>query len=242
MSDPPGLWFPHDEGMPRLLALFLLLAATLAAAPLNNAVADFSTASNPNGNWSYGTRIPDFLDFAIKDPSDPSLDYWMGNGGLPRVSLNTTASSILADNILHPTDYLNLIPNANFHAVLRWTAPAAGDYTFSGAFRLHDNTSHGMAALISENDSTLLLEHIFSSYLEEQSFQFTRTLAAGGFVDFVATSHNGQPQVEDFYIWEALGVQLDVSSAAEVPEPASCTLIAAGLATLALRRRTRART
>lgn len=186
--------------MTRFIALLLFITATVAAAPLDDAVAGFSTVSNPNGNWSYGTRLPAFYEFAIKDPADPSFDYWMGNGGLPRISLNKTVAAIQTDNILHPIDYLNLTPNSDYLAVLRWTAPAAGEYTFSGAFRLHDNLSHGMSASIVENDSTPLFDHVFAAYLEEQPFQFTRTFAAGTFVDFVAGSHNGLPMVEDFYV------------------------------------------
>lgn len=224
--------------MTHLPVLLLLLAATLSAAPFNSAVQDFATASNPNGNWSYGTRLPSFNAFAIHDPADPAFDYWTGNGGLPRVSRNVSGADIQSGNILHPTSYLNLIPNSGYVAVLRWTAPAAGVYTFTGAFRLHDSLNHGMLGLIGENDATLLFEHSFSSNLEERSFQLTRSLAAGGFIDFTASSFNGQPFVDDRYAWEALGVRVDVSEGpAEVPEPASCALISAGLATLVLKRR-----
>lgn len=226
--------------MTRPLILLLLLAAGLAAAPLDDAVSGFSTASNPNGNWSYGTRLPAYYAFSIKDAADPDFDSWTGNGGLPMVSLNITAAPIQIENVLHPVDYLNLIPNSDYLAVLRWTAPAAGDYTFSGSFRLHDSLSHGMSGSVSENDSTLLIDHVFTSYLEELPFQFTRSLAAGGFIDFIASSYNGQPTVEDHYAWEALGVRVDVSTASEVPEPGSCILAAAGLTLLVLRRRVQA--
>ncbi len=223
--------------MTQMLALLLLRAATLAAAPLDDAVAGFSTTSNPNGNWSYGTRLPAFYEFAIKDPADTSFDYWMGNGGLPRVSLNTTAVAIQVDNILHPIDYVNLTPNSDYLAVLRWTAPADGDYTFSGAFRLHDNLSHGMAASIVQNDSTMLFDHVLSSYLEQQTFQFSRTLAVGAFIDFIAGSYNGQPMVEDFYVWESLGVRVEVSSLSEVPEPGTWALVLVGSALIFVSRR-----
>jgi hypothetical protein len=100
--------------------ILLALAPSVPAATFYNAVTDFSTASNPNGVWAYGTNSGTggaFQLFTNSSSSSP-LAYWSrDNSALyyPNVQKNVTGSTFTNGfGLSVPTDVLYLSPGLEF--------------------------------------------------------------------------------------------------------------------------------
>lgn len=141
-----------------LIALGVFSAATTASAQTWDANADFSLASNPNGQWTYqyynGTTVTNqpFADSAFNGVA--GFDAWApGDNQLPMVGKNNTvathfgwAPGVLA---MHPQV-------SNFQSVVTWTAPSAGQYSFASTFTwVGTGASNGVLTSVSQNLSVL---------------------------------------------------------------------------------------
>ena len=119
----------------------LLLGPCASAAVVYDAAGDFSPTSNPNGVWSLGFQYPTLgAGFTLESSSGSvaGLDYWASNPGpiLPGAFHNPTGSTIYYGGsavieagqlVLHPGQL-------GEYSVARFTAPAAGSYSFSADF------------------------------------------------------------------------------------------------------------
>jgi hypothetical protein len=161
-----------------------------------NVVDDFSIAANPSGPWSFGytpslggafnlhlTAQPNFVPGADRWAT-PAIDPWLV------VTKNKTISSITGSpaTFYYPPDMLHMHPawDGTFD-VVRWTAPAAGTYTFFGKFAgldwvtsVADTDVH-----ILHNSATELLEPtVLRGVGTEKFFALSRSVASGDTIDF----------------------------------------------------------
>ena len=140
-------------------ALLCLTVHSAMAATIWDANADFSLASNPNGAWSYqwltglapgqyGIMTSSTTTYG----NNPGLLGWSQPGGLPVVVKNTSPTTTYfswAPGVLgmHPD-------NGGNHAVVTWTAPSAGAYSFVSSFTLVGTGGDGVIASVTRNLST----------------------------------------------------------------------------------------
>lgn len=202
------------------------LTATAAQAATYDATADFQTQSNPGSVWSYGYSSSGAAGYAMTLFDVSSASVWsMSNYstlGTPAAFVNTgaAANGVASGQLaLHPGPL-----GFGDVAILRFTAPTAGNYSVTGQFFAGDIGS--MQGLIILNDDALHPLQSFSTTTDTSVFApLTLTLAAGAHVDF-AVGNNG-----NFYYGSTpLSVQID---AAPVPEPGSTLLLLGGLGLMA---------
>jgi hypothetical protein len=217
----------------------LACAAFGGQAQAANVATEFSIGSNPGQAWSYGSlpslagsfnlnlfgwafgTIPSVaVGWAANDPTvvtdpNPSVLY-LFNGTGPLFAHSTISA---------PSNSVNLHPGPSGElAVARWTAPAAGTYQISGAFRGNDTgggTGPGTTTDVHvlRNDAAIFNGAI-NQFGATQAFSQTLFLAAGDRVDFaVGTGGNG-------FFNDSTGLSAIISA---VPEPSSYALLIAGL-------------
>jgi hypothetical protein len=129
-----------------------LCASVVSAEVVWDAVADFSTASNPNGAWSYGYGVGAFpddntgatgwggaFDFPLIDPN-PGVGGWTRSMGgspdyLPYILCNQSDAQVYS----YPAHSLNLssgLGGDDYHSFVRWTAPADGWYQVDSCYTM----------------------------------------------------------------------------------------------------------
>ena len=202
-----------------LAAIVGLALATCASA--YDATADFTTAANPNGVWSYGFSLGSGYGFTAFDTA--SASGWSTSThnvlGTPAIYKNIGAvptNGVLPGQLaLHPSD------GAYSPAILRFTAPAAGSYQFAVQFLAGD--SHDMNGGVFANANTASPIAWFVSTNANPTVSGQVALAMGDTFDVAVGNNNG-----DFY-YGSTPITATISA---VPEPASLLLLLAGLATI----------
>ena len=206
------------------ISLAGLLASASAQAEGYDATADFQVLSNPGSVWSYGYSPSAGAGYAMTLFDASSVSGWFMSNysslGTPAAFMNlgAPASGVATGQFaLHPGP-------AAFGdlAVLRFTAPTAGDYAVAGQFFAGDTGS--MAGLIILNDDAVHPLQSFSDTTDASIFApLTLSLAAGAHLDFVV-ANNGN------YLFGStpLSVQIDA-----VPEPSNYLLLLSGLGVMA---------
>jgi hypothetical protein len=204
----------------RALVLFSACAAMLVVgqASAYNGAADFSTAANPNGVWRYGYSIGSGYLYRAFDVSNTST--WSSSTyqslGAPAIWLPALNSTTLN---LHPG------PDNYSPAILRFTAPANGAYSFAVQFFAGDSGDMNGGVFVNGNTGSPIA--YFASTNANPSQSGTVLLQAGDTFD-VAVGNNGS------FFFGTTPVSFSISA---VPEPALAALWLAGLGVLALRRR-----
>ena len=162
-----------------------------------DAAAQFSARANPNGTWSYGwseTRDSGFkLD--THTLTFDGLDAWAseccgasgGSTGLPSVFHNGTSTTITTASATILAGEIDFHPGPHGqNAVVRWTAPAKGNYsvkvTFSGLDFIGPTTTD---VAVLHNGGQLYASNIngYGSSSDE-SFTATVSIAEGDTIDF----------------------------------------------------------
>jgi hypothetical protein len=239
-------------GLRCVVAVFLL-AAWLAGVPVSSAATfsaagDFSAISNPNGPWSYGMTATLGGAFTPLLPatwpgSGGALSGWSKSGGtiddfandMPAVVANLTAGPV------SPTPFVTVGPGQLLlhpgflgeYAVVRWTAPAAGDYSVSAAYTGLDSFSDQQHS----TDVHVLLNGVSIFDGEVDTFgpppvefgSLLQDLAAGATLDFVVGVGPDGEFFNDSTRLEAL-----IST---VPLPATLALLLVALGGAAMARR-----
>jgi hypothetical protein len=141
----------------RLSAIAVSLAVLPSAAMANwSAADDFSSTSNPNGPWSYGTRASE-LGTSLLLLSDAfasgSLAGWRdianSASGTPVIYKNFSNSTVVSGTVTIPAQMLVMHPSydnfgpagAREVAVTRWTAVSSGAFDIAGSFIALDSGS-----------------------------------------------------------------------------------------------------
>jgi hypothetical protein len=243
----------EEMKMKKMLVLVTVMALSLVSmAQAADLQGDFSLASNPNGDWSYGwfdagvftlyNGVNSGGDGAGNTFSahvkDGDWDTW-GNVGqnLGPNPINAWASYREVGQIIYGPSISGLMNTS------RWTAPTAGDYQITAVFtgQCADQASFG---------GTIATVSVLKNQVEEWSAGlsgFVGTLAnnfTDGFGDAPSQTYNGiltlaQGDTLDFTMVtvngnnRAMGMDIQI-----VPEPMTMALL--GLGSLALIRRRRA--
>jgi hypothetical protein len=156
-----------------------------------NAVQDFSTASNPNGAWSYGWASSFGGAFSLltsnQDCPQTGLECWQNGLGSPdaaQLSKNTTPNSLVHISVIVAPNTIWLGAQANA-VIARWTAPSTGNYTIIGSFQANDTYEQTVKVGVLKDGSTFLLTDSFSSFGEAKDFALSSVpLTAGTTIDF----------------------------------------------------------
>lgn len=231
--------------------LALALALVTSAAPLRaqtwNLFNQFSTTTNPSGDWRYGgapSLSGAFTPFTVSaatnaDGVHVGLSGWRTAGAqffAPLVVINTSGATIADGNVVLPTGSV-LLHGAGSNpgaAVVQWTAPTTGTYQLVSSFTGAQINMQANVGVFSNGSS------LFSSFISGNgtaSFSSLLTLTAGTVLSF-AVNRDGADPNGFAGNWTALGVDITAVNTV-VPEPATYMLMVTGLGGLALIRRRR---
>lgn len=210
------------------LMFALALGASIASAVTYDAVADFSTAGNPNGAWSYGYRQgsvtdPFQLDTVVGNFSGFGPTWQPAVTARPVIGLHTGAFYDTAGTTLffHPG-----VPGSEpVLADLRWTNPAAATVDLNATFFAGDS---GHVDISIYHNSTLVFS--VTDTLNPATVTQTLSMGAGDTLDFiVGTGSDGANSDTTPFI--------ATINTSPVPEPFSVAALGLGLVVLARRRR-----
>lgn len=164
-----------------LCVVFTLGAASLVRANVWNVTSQFSAASNPNGQWSYGWFDSGFTTFTlftenrntVSDPAwyNSSLDAW--------VWINNTGSTSYGV----PNGWLSLAPGTGSEApIARWTAQDSGTVRVVGQYLVGD--SREMDLMIFTGNATTPKKDTLWTGKDAGSFDFTVSVAPNDTLNF----------------------------------------------------------
>lgn len=239
------------------VGLVTALAALAAPAAVYHAADDFSPVLNPNGAWQYGWA--NAVGGAFQPHSTPvnlgGLSVWssglnMLGGYDPVVAHNGTAAPVGNAELTWQPGQLSLHPGvftAPFDiytqrpfAVMRWTAPIAGDYALDAEFfglDLLGRTGTDVHLLV--NGSSIFDDEVVGyGGASKVGFVGVRSLQAGDTLDVVVGPGALLPPFGD-YQFDTTAVNLTISVAGGVPEPATLGLLTLGLVAIGSRWRSR---
>jgi len=219
----------------RLATVVAFGVATLGAggvgaanATVYDVVSGFSSASNPDGVWSYSYAGALFTDNTPFNASFPEI-WWTGQG-IPLsayVTQNVSGSTITTGTITVPNNTLWLDPESWSNVAVTFTAPTAGTYNIAGDFLGIDTTGNLHGVEILSNSSVVFADTIVAG--ETDSFSLSASLAQGGTISFIVESPGS---FGCSYCYLSTGLQAQVSSG--VPEPATWAMMLLGFCGLGL--------
>jgi hypothetical protein len=229
------------------LCLFLLVSAVSVRA---DAFSDFSLASNPNGNWTYGFTSTLGGTYSLLPTAAPGYfgvtNAWLGIGvsGFFGLGVYQFTGSVPASisTITFQPGLLDIHPGGTFipptygpsqFVVVRWTAPSAGTYMITGLFTGIDVTPTTSDVYVLMNSTNSLFTGNINSYSVPLNFSPTVALAGGDTIDFVAgVGSDGN------FLSDNVGFNAKISAVANpVPEPTSLVLFGSSLVSLFIRPR-----
>ena len=210
------------------MLLSLLVIALPRTASAFSAAGDFSTASNPNGTWSYGSSttlgsafIPSTI--PTNHYSGLTLDGWLGtsdSSGTPYVLHNSGTVNAFPGDATYPPGQLAEHPGAlGQYSIVRWTAPSSGTFSISATFSgLGASDSADVHIL---KDGVSFFNANVNGSPSPQSFSGLQSVLVGDTIDFVTGSGTGGNS------GDTTGL-----SATIVPEPTTLGLVAMSLVSL----------
>jgi hypothetical protein len=225
-------------------ALLCMTVHSAMAATTWDANADFSLASNPNGAWTYqwltGLAPGQYGNMTTAEANfggQPGLQSWdLGGSSVPAVLKNTDLVNTYygwAPGVLgmHPGSGGN-------HAVVTWTVPISGAYSFVSSFTWVGGAGQGDGVIPSVSKNVFGAFQSFgsqhigntSSYGNTWSWNDTLNLNAGDTISWAINPNAG-----------GNGADSTVLSAVitAVPEPSTSALVAGALVCGSVLRRNR---
>jgi hypothetical protein len=211
---------------------FKLIAVSvglLAIAPASQAASydpatDFSTTTNPNGVWTYGssTTLGGTYGTFVKNGTFDGLNYWQEGTGtpgnsdaLPWIAVNPSSSTVDYSTLHVNPGELTLHPGVTGHyAVLRFTAPTAGQYDVNSDFFGQDSVGPTTTDVHVLVNGTTTFNGLINDYRTTfASFHQIVSLTQGETVDFaVGLGSNGT------YFYDSTGLKATITA---VPEPST---------------------
>lgn len=170
-------------------------APTTAQAAQWDLADNFSGAANPNGTWQYGYTVGDlvstpglsFTPFASRGTFGSFEHHYLAGTGLPSIGKAISANTLLplGKVMIHPGNTASL---AAYSSMVVWTAPASGEYLFSGAFEGVDSRGPNVSALAIARSQVVFTDQI-TALGDSAPFSFVETLAAGEQVRFAVVNN-----------------------------------------------------
>jgi hypothetical protein len=227
-------------------AALYFVAASAAHATGYSVTGDFSTASNPNGVWSYGYITPSTGVFtaytANGQPQFGTLPSWYSPslGVDPVVAVNNTASTYTFDSFHLLSGWALFHPGPNDQqSDFRFTAPVSGSYTFNFSFQGADSVGPTTTDVIISSGNTTYYSQDINSFEILHTFNGTLALTGGQTID-IKVDDSGSPSDTNYFFDSTMLKGTITASSVATPEPATLGLLLTGLAGLGFRRRHRA--
>lgn len=212
-----------------LLSATLFIGPSLAQATTINydAANQFSTTTNPNGVWSYGTytstgSFSEFTTLVTMPAPTAGVFRWSDGGSDPSICYNPTTNTSYtigewsAWNIEPGEIVLN--PAGSYGTGIRWTAPSAGTIAISSTFaQSQDGIERSVTALVYQGTTQLWSSTGTVDSAQSYASSGVLTVAEGDTVDFAVGGGA-----------RTTSVTAQVSFTA-IPEPCSLILLATGL-------------
>jgi hypothetical protein len=195
-----------------------------------DAAADFSTAANPNGVWSYGysTTLGGTLAFHASTapvPAYTAISNWHTDlgYGVPVILRNATASTVTNNTgtiVLAPGQLASHPGTGGEFSVVRFTAPFAGFLNVSGSFLGADLVGTTTDVHILLNGNPVFNGDVFGFGAGSgPSFNSNLSLGIGDHLDFVVGWGNGD------FTSDATAVTAIIT---QVPEPTTAAMLMLG--------------
>jgi hypothetical protein len=224
------------------LGLLFLAAQSVSAGPIYDAAADFSTATNPNGVWTYGyssslTPGPGLTLYTMSDNAflgNPNFIAWTANIALsdPAVWKNTASTTQTAGTVSLLPGELAFHPGpSDQFSFVRFTAPQAGLYSIATTFTGRDFVGPTTADVhILDTGISLFSGEVtgFGPTSDVVAPNMVLQLAAGDTIDFaVGFGTDGN------FFFDTTGLSATITNVTPVPEPGTVALLLIGLAGVA---------
>jgi hypothetical protein len=201
----------HTFKLPAILFALGIVATSSSRAQVYDVAADFSTASNPNGTWTYGwsASLGTTLHPYLNHDNAFGLDLWRDQTD-PNVSLNGTDFPINPGFAIWPAHRVAFHPGPiGEFSVVRWTAPHAAMIAVTSVFTGFDYNGP------TSTDVHVLLNgvSVFDAFVEgfgsSISFSTNLSVTAGDTIDVaVGVGRNGH------YIDDTTGLSLTIVATA----------------------------
>lgn len=186
----------------------------------------FSGVQNPSGVWSYGTLqplvrpedgaiLPDASRFTPFPAPASYFDGAISYSRDPHVLLNPTAAPILLLGYIPVAPgQLSLHPGQEgVSAVLRFTAPAAGDYNVQAVFQGIDPVQTTTRAYVLKKGSIVFQEALTEVNVPRTFSQTVTVAAAGDTLDFVVDDGG------DGFSYDSTGLTVTITPPGAQPPP-----------------------
>jgi hypothetical protein len=217
-------------------ALAAIPFASTAHATVYNAVADFSTSSNPNGAWAYGQGIAGSTFTALTGQgTHGTVAYW----NCPACTLTQPTvgeaygSALVGTTYFAPLGVLYIHPGQSNDVLVQWTAPEAGNYAISGSFEILDESPTGIIGKLYAGGTQLYARTLTGPGAN------LGTLTPGGSESFSQNIYLSQGEIVTFavnndgnFLYDSAGLTATISPS--VPEPSTWAMMVLGFAGLGL--------
>jgi hypothetical protein len=225
-----------------IVTLTVLFVSNIASAQSWDLNADFSTASNPNGAWRYGstTSLGGFSSYsdnvavntAYANGGFSNIDGWSNGGsGFPFVAKNNSSNIVTSvfQGDWKPGQIVMSPGIGGVFTVARWVSPvSAPNVSLFAKFRRIEGSSSVSSFFVLKNGVTLSSGTVFG-FNTTGLYEAPISVAAGDTLDFiVGDGADGQPNTDGMEVNATVTV---------VPEPATMIALGAGILAVGKRRK-----